>query len=186
MAEGSADNDQAQAAGLPLSDELYGSLRGLAHYHLRSQRGDITLNCTSLVHEAYLKLMNSETPLPASTSNYATLASLAMRQIVVDYVRRKRSQKHGGDWLKVTLHDTRALGDGGDYDLLDIDRAMQQLGRRDPYLEELVALRFFAGMSTPEAAAALERSVRSVERDWARARTYLYRALKDLDDGNDE
>lgn len=182
-----AGNSQVETSDVPertsgLSDDLYASLRNLAHFHLRSQKGDITLNCTALVHEAYLKLVDSRTPIPKGTSSYSALASLAMRQILVDYVRKKRSGKHGGDLLKVTLGDPKGNLDTPNFDLLDIDRAMKNLASKDPYLEELVALRFFAGMSTSEAASALERSGRSVERDWARARTYLVRALEDHDE----
>lgn len=168
-----------------LDAELYESLRELARFHLRAQRGDITLNCTALVHEAYLKIVNSDSRPPESANSYTALASLAMRQILVDYIRSKRALKHGGDMRKVTLHDHGTRDRLFTVDFLDIDRAMRALGRHDPYLEMLVTLRFFAGLSIAEAANALGRCTRTIERDWVRARAYLLRELHDERDLED-
>ena len=102
---------------------------------------------------------------------------MAMRQILVDYVRSKKTQKSGGGAVHVTLQESAVAAESPTFDLLELDEAMQRLGAKDELLERLVVLRFFAGFSTAETAVALERSQRSVERDWARARVYLYREL---------
>lgn len=171
------DGDEQQGQAFGLNAELYGQLRRLAHFHLRSHKKDITLNCTALVHEAFLKLQASKSEIPASPSSYASVASMAMRQILVDYVRSKKTQKSGGGAVHVTLQESAVAAESPTFDLLELDEAMQRLGAKDELLERLVVLRFFAGFSTAETAVALERSQRSVERDWARARVYLYREL---------
>ena len=178
------DTEQGQAqeeTGVTgISAELYGQLRRLAHYHLRSQQGDITLNCTALVHEAFLKLSSSQSDVPDSANEYAVLASLAMRQILVDYVRKKNAQKHGGMALHVTFHEALVEGASSPVDLIDLDTALSRLGEKDEQLERITLLRFFAGMTVAEIAKTLDRSHRSVERDWARARVYLNRELESL------
>lgn len=170
-----AEEEAANRVGL--STETYAQLKRLAHFHLRTFRKDMTLNCTSLVHEAFLKLRASEVETIHSEEHYAAVASMAMRQILVDYVRKKAAKKHGGDVLQVTLQESSATTDAPSVDLLALDDALEKLSQTDPVLEKVVVLRFFGGFSIAETAAALSRSVRSVERDWTRARLYLYQDL---------
>ncbi len=177
--------DEARAAGLSMSPQMYAQLKRLAGFHLRTQRRDLTLNCTALVHEAFLKLAASESRTDGSDAHYASVASLAMRQILVDYVRRKKAAKHGGNATRVTLQESSLATQGPSVDLLALDDALTRLAETDPLLEQVVVMRFFGGFSTAETAAALNRSTRSVERDWTRARLYLYRDLGLADAGTD-
>ncbi len=172
-----SDADEAIAEGLSISTEMYAQLKRLAGFHLRTHRQDLTLNCTALVHEAYLKLAASSSKTDGSLEHYAAVASIAMRQILVDYVRRKKAAKHGGDATMVTLQESSLATEGPSVDLLALDAALTSLAETDPLLEQVVVMRFFGGFSTAETAAALNRSARSIERDWTRARMYLYRDL---------
>jgi RNA polymerase sigma factor (TIGR02999 family) len=172
----------AEVAGLGISVELYQQLKRLAHHHLRSHRKDMTLNCTALVHEAFLKMQQSSAETPESSEHFASVASMAMRQILVDYIRKKNASKYGGDAVKVTLQESSASTEAPSIDVLALDDALQKLGDIDRLLEKVVVLKFFGGFSTAETATALDRSVRSIERDWTRARLYLYRDLGLADD----
>ncbi len=172
---GSGDADRA--AGLSMSVEMYAQLKRLAGFHLKTHRRDLTLNCTALVHEAYLKLAASSSDTDGSDEHYASVASLAMRQILVDYVRRKKTAKHGGNTTRVTLQESSLATEDASVDLLALDEALLKLAELDPLLEQVVVMRFFGGFSTAEIATALNRSARSIERDWTRARLYLYRDL---------
>ncbi len=167
-----ADHDEF--AGLDA--ETYQQLKMLAHARLNGFRADMTLNCTSLVHEAFLKLRDSA-HVSENDSHFMAVASLAMRQILVDYVRQKRSGKRGGDVLHVTLQESRLESDAPGTDLIELDEAIGRLAKRDPELENLVVLRFFGGLTMTQLAEALSRPKRSVERDWTRARIYLYQEL---------
>lgn len=166
-----------------LSPALYKQLKQVARQRLARQRAGQTLDCTALVHEAYLKLRAASPDLTGGTDHLLALASLAMRQILVDTARRRAADKRGGGALHVTLQEGQ-IGDGGPVvdgapvvDMIELDSALRRLARRDPGLERLVMLRFFAGLSMPEAARIMNRSLRSTERDWTRARVYLLREL---------
>ena len=163
-----------------LPEEVYFQLKRLAAHHLRTYRQGGTLNCTALVHEAFLKLQSSaSTPDGGPGSqHYMATASLAMRHILVDHVRRNQADKRGGNAWHVTLQDSVASQDEPVLDLLALDDALKRLGQRDKLLEQVVVLRFFAGLNMSQTAEVLGRSVRSTERDWARARTYLFRELE--------
>lgn len=178
---GSQDDSEGisrAARSLGISSDVYAELKRVAHHNLRNYQRDFTLNCTALVHEAYLKLRSSESDSPSSKSHYLAVASLAMRQILVDYVRRKNAEKHGGNAMRVTLQESSAADETPSIDLLALDEALGKLAAIDPLLEKVVVLRFFGGLSNAETAEVLERSTRSVERDWARARMYLYQELQ--------
>ena len=176
-------SDRAAAEDLSISTDMYAQLKRLASFHLRTYRKDMTLNCTALVHEAYLKLAASSSETDGSGEHYAAVASLAMRQILVDYARRKKAKKYGGDAVQVTLQESSAPEESMPIDLLALDDALTKLAETDPLLEKVVTMRFFGGFSIAETAQALDRSTRSIERDWTRARMYLYR---DLDLGGNE
>ncbi len=170
--------DAEVAEKLGISDDVYVALKRLAQHYLRTYRRDMTLNCTALVHEAYLKLESSKTDAPESSSHYLAVAAMAMRQILVDYVRQKNAEKHGGDVLQVTLQESSVATETPSVDLLALDSALDRLSATDPMLERIVVMRFFGGFTIAETAEALGRSTRSVERDWTRARIYLYRDLE--------
>lgn len=162
-----------------LTPEMYQQLKSLAHYRLQSYRPSMTLNCTALVHEAFLKIQPGIEQLNggAGGDHFLALASMAMRQILVDYVRQRKADKRGGGALHVTLQESLVPASEGEVDLLGLDAALTRLATRDAELEKLVVLRFFAGLTMEQVARALNRSKRSVERDWTRARIYLYQEL---------
>jgi len=158
---------------------IYDDLRRIAHNHLgRNRRGD-TLNTTAVVHELYLDLVDQTRVGWRDRVHFFAVASKVMRHIVIDAVRRKSAQKRGGDRVRVPLLPDKIPVDGGTPDLLALDQALDRLAEHDPRLGQVVECRFFGGMTAKETAEALGVGVRTVERDWTRARTYLYRALSD-------
>lgn len=160
-----------------LVPDAYDTLRRIAHRHLRQHAPGVTLGTTAVVHEAYLKLAEGRGSWSGRAHFYA-LASTAMRQLLVDHARRRNADKRGGHAVHVTLSDAVAASAApATLDVLELDAGLAALARIDPVLERVVECRFFAGLSVEETAEALGRSTRSVERDWARARAYLYEAL---------
>jgi RNA polymerase sigma factor (TIGR02999 family) len=168
---------RTDSAGLAVAD-LYDDLRLIARRHLRRLKPGHTLNTTAVVHEAYLKIAGSPDSRWNDRGHFFALASTAMRQLLLDYARRRRADKRGGGAVKVTLEDGMAVANAGvTPDVLALDAALRALCEFDPMLEKVVECRFFAGLTTEETAVALGRSTRSVERDWTRARAYLFQAL---------
>jgi len=161
---------------------LYQELHGMARRQLAGQQQGHTLDATALVHEAYLKLIGRE---PGSVqfddrSHFFAYAASAMRSVIVDYARQRLAQKRGGDLHRVTdLPDDIEGGFSLDEDMLGLDRALEQLTAVDPRLTKVVELRYFAGLSELEIAALLERSERSIRRDWQKARMYLLASLRE-------
>ena len=158
-----------------LLPEAYDELRRIARHHLRRHAESGTLSTTAVVHEAYLKLADGRGHWE-HRQHFLALASRAMRQLLVDHARRRHAEKRGGFQVHVTLSHATAE-DAPVLDVLELDAALAALARIDPVLERVVECRFFAGMDVPETAAALARSPRSIERDWARARAYLFDLL---------
>jgi RNA polymerase sigma factor (TIGR02999 family) len=150
---------------------LYQELRRIAHAQLR--RGDTpTLNTTAVVHEAYIKL-SAAGPQFADRTHFLAMAARVMRQVVLDYIRLYAAQKRGGDFRRVTMTEEMPQLEASLEDLLAVNDALELLERTDERLARLVEMRFFAGLSDAEIAAALSLSPRSVSRDWRRARAFL-------------
>lgn len=165
------------SVGVAVADR-YEDLRLIARRHLRRLKPGHTLNTTAVVHEAYLKIAGSPDSRWNDRGHFFALASTAMRQLLLDHARRRHADKRGGGAVKVTLEDGMAVANTGvTPDVLALDAALRALSEFDPMLEKVVECRFFAGMTIEETAAALGRSTRSVERDWTRARAYLFQAL---------
>jgi len=162
---------------------LYQELHGMARRQLAGQQQGHTLDATALVHEAYLKLIGRGNGASAQfddRSHFFAYAASAMRSVIVDYARQRLAQKRGGDLHRVTeLPDDIEGGFSLDEDMLGLDRALEQLSAVDPRLTKVVELRYFAGLSELEIAALLERSERSVRRDWQKARMYLLASLQE-------
>ena len=156
---------------LPL---VYDELRKLAAVRLNSEKPGQTLQATALVHEAYLRLVGGDAePHWNSRGHFFAAAAEAMRRILVDQARRKQSLRAGGDRQRIELSQVDPALPGPQLDLLALDEALQQLTARDPRAAELVKLRFFAGLTVPEAAQALAISVATAENDWAYAKSWL-------------
>jgi RNA polymerase sigma factor (TIGR02999 family) len=165
----------AAAQLLPL---VYDELRHLAAQKLAQEVPGQTLQATALVHEAYLRLVDVEQAQHwNSRGHFFAAAAEAMRRILVDNARRKQSKKRGGDRVRVDLDQLTATTSERLDDVLDIDDALVGLADADPQAAELVKLRYFAGLSIPEAAATLGISPRSADFLWAYARAWLLRSL---------
>jgi RNA polymerase sigma factor (TIGR02999 family) len=160
---------------LPL---VYDELRKLAAAKMAQEKAGQTLEATALVHEAYLRLVGGEQAQPWNNrGHFFAAAAEAMRRILVDNARRKQSQKRGGDRVRLDLDQLAAATSEHRDDVLDIDAALVGLAKADPQAAELVKLRYFAGLSIPQAAAALGVSPRSADSLWAYARAWLLRSL---------
>jgi RNA polymerase sigma factor (TIGR02999 family) len=174
------ERGEPQAADqlLPL---VYNQLRRLAAQKLAQEKPGQTLDATALVHEAYLCLVESErrgsSPPWNSRGHFFAAAAEAMRRILIDNARRKRTRKHGGQRQQVNLDAVAVLTAGPDDDLLALDDALTRLAQEDPTKAELVKLRYFAGLSVQQAAEALGISRATADRYWAYAKAWLYCAI---------
>ena len=155
----------------------YEELKRLAHRHLSAGRGADTLSTTELVHEAYLKLTRSRGSEWDSQAHFFGAAARAMRQVLVDFARRRTAAKRGGEAVPLTLRSSDASLEVEIDDLLALDAALDKLDAADRRLREVVELRFFAGLSESEIAGLLAVTLRTVERDWAKARLFLLHEL---------
>ena len=156
---------------------VYGELRRMAHRHMRRERSSHTFSTTALVHEVYLRLVDQSRVEWTDRAHFLAIASRAMRRILIDYARRRKALKRGGNRRRVVFDDAAAAVEAEATELISLDDALTELTRRDERLGKVVECRFFGGMTVKETAAALDVSVRTVERDWTRAKAYLQRAL---------
>jgi RNA polymerase sigma factor (TIGR02999 family) len=164
---------------LPL---VYDELRKLAAVRLNAEKPGQTLQATALVHEAWLRLVGGDAePHWNSRGHFFAAAAEAMRRILVDQARRKQTLRAGGDRQRIELSQVDPALPGPQLDLLAMDEALQQLTDRDPRAAELVKLRFFAGLTVPEAAQVLAISVATAENDWAYAKSWLKLQLAEAD-----
>jgi RNA polymerase sigma factor (TIGR02999 family) len=162
---------------LPL---VYDELRKLAAQKLAQEKPGQTLEATALVHEAYLRLVDTEKVQPwNSRGHFFAAAAEAMRRILVESARRKTRLKHGREHQRVDLDPGCRVSAGPSLDLLALDEALSRLAETEPAKAELVKLRFFAGLTMPEAAAALDISLATAERYWTFAKAWLYAELAD-------
>ena len=157
--------------------ELYDELRRMAHRQLSGERPDHTLCTTDLVHEAYLKLGRLERIEWQSRAHFFAGAAQAMRRVLVDHAVRRGAGKRGGKQVRVELGDDLAIADEVGDQLLALHEALEHLEADEPRLAKVVECRFFAGMTVPEIAEALDLSPATVKRDWQLARAWLNREL---------
>jgi RNA polymerase sigma factor (TIGR02999 family) len=156
---------------------VYGELRTIAARHLQRERDGHTLQPTALVHEAWLRLLAGESLSVQGRSHFLRLVSRAMRQVLVDAARRRNAERRGGDMQRVTL-DSDVVSDASHaWDVLGLHEALDRLRAEDTEMEQLVELRFFAGLTLDEAADALGISRRTAATRWAGARLWLRREL---------
>ena len=160
---------------LPL---VYDELRKLAAAKLADEAPGQTLQATALVHEAYLRLVETKAQQWNSRGHFFAAAAEAMRRILVDRARKKRSAKHGGGRVRKPLDEAQVMAPEVGEDLIALDESLDQLAARDAEAAELVKLRFFAGLTSAQAAEALGISSRSADRIWTYARSFLLAQLK--------
>lgn len=175
LAYGSGDREAFNHL-LPL---VYEDLRKVARRQLnRVGNPDRVLDTTGLVHESYLKMVDQTRVNWTSRSHFLGVAARAMRQVVIDYARRRGAAKRGGGAIQTTIEEGHiAVEDQADW-LLSLDQALTRLEARNPRLARIVECRFFAGLSEDETAEALGVSLRTVQRDWMKARAWLQEDLR--------
>jgi len=156
---------------------VYDEVRHIAKREL-ARRGGGTLSTTGLIHEVYVKLNAPSLVSVENRRHFFGLACRAMRQVLVDRARHRKAEKRGGGLAPLTLEPDAAVSSERDARLLDLDDALTELGRINPRLVRVVECRFFGGLTFEETAEALGISHRTAEREWARARTHLYRLLQ--------
>jgi RNA polymerase sigma factor (TIGR02999 family) len=156
---------------------LYDELRRIARRQMRRERSDHTLDTTSLVHEAYVKLVGLDRMSWQNRAHFLAVAAQAMRRVLVDYAVRRRAQKRGGVQRKVPLEDVPAGAAQPVETLVALDSALRRLETVDARLSRVVECRYFGGMSVEEAAEALHVSPATIKRDWSLARAWLNREL---------
>ena len=162
---------------LPL---VYEELRKLAAFKLAQQSPDQTLQPTALVHEAYIKLLGDGNHSWQDRRHFFAAAAEAMRHILVDRARRKAALRHGGGLQRIDLDSVVVATETTDENMLIINEALEKLAAHDAEAAELVKLRFFAGLTFPQAAEVLGQSERSAKRTWAYARAWLFKEIQRL------
>ena len=168
---------QAAEQLLPL---VYDELRKLASQRLAQEKPGQTLQATALVHDAYLRLMDTDREQHwNSRGHFFAAAAEAMRRILVESARRKKRIKHGGNHQRIDLESGCLVTSAPTLDLLALDEALCRFAESEPVKAELVKLRFFGGLTMPEAASALGISLATAERYWTFAKSWLYAELAD-------
>jgi RNA polymerase sigma factor (TIGR02999 family) len=168
----------AAAALLPL---VYDELRKLASQRLANEKPGQTLQATALVHEAYLRLVGGANPQAAwdTRGHFFAAAAEAMRRILIEQARRRQALKRGGDAQREDIDLNRLVAPEPDEELLALHDALERLAEQHPEKAELVKLRYFAGLTADQAAAALGISASTADRHWAYARAWINRVLSD-------
>jgi RNA polymerase sigma-70 factor (ECF subfamily) len=158
---------------------VYKELRRLAHFQLRQERPDHTLQSSALVNEAYLRLVGLNAPQWESRTHFFAIAAQQMRQILVDYARRHRAEKRGGGVETIALEDAtiESPGKNKDVDVLALDDALKALALIDVRKAQVVELKFFGGLNFEEMAEVLNVSAVTISRDWSTARAWLHREM---------
>ena len=155
---------------------VYGELRRIAHRQLQGERPGHTLGTTGLVHETYLKLVDQTRVEWRDRGHFFAVAARAMRRILVDYARRYRAQRRGGGMHRVSLTEGAAVEEQAEM-LLAVHEALERLATLNERLSQVVECRYFGGLTEEETAVALGVTARTVERDWVKAKGWLYQEL---------
>ncbi len=167
-----------QAALEELTPLVYGELRRLAHHYISRERPGHTLQTSALVNEAYLRLVEQKHGDWQCRAHFYGIAARLMRQVLVDYARRRGYAKRGGGALRVSFDEALAVSDERAAEVVALDEALEGLAKLDPRQSRIVELRFFGGLSIEETAEVLGVSPGTVMADWTVAKAWLRRALK--------
>jgi RNA polymerase sigma factor (TIGR02999 family) len=174
LAQWSGGDGQALDEMIPL---VYDELRRMAHGHMARERDGHTMQATALVNEVYLKLKNERGADWKNRAQFFAVAAQMMRRILVDYARQHTRAKRGGGAQQVTLDDAMLVSKDNASEMLAVDEALQKLEQLDKRKGQVAVMRFFAGLTTEEAAEALSISVETVARDLRFARAWLRKEL---------
>ena len=182
MAEVTRILDELQRGDLSAANELlplvYSELRRLAEHRMQREVPGQTLQPTALVHEAYLRLVGDKDIAWDGRGHFFAAAAEAMRRILIESARKRKSAKRGGDRARFAISENDAIVEQGPLDdLLDLEEALQKLEKEDPKLAKLVELRYFAGLKIDEIADILDVSPRTIRRNWVFVRAWFGREL---------
>ena len=176
-----AGRDGAPSA---LLDQVYAQLRAIAQKSINHERPDHTLEATALVHEAYLRMLGKDPEVPKHASwqdrrHFYTAAAQAMRRILIEHARRRGAEKRGGNLQRTLLNVCDLAAEDRSVEILALDEAILRLEDVDATAAEIVRLRFFAGLSVEQTAAAMDMSDRTLRREWTYARAKLFHLLEE-------
>ena len=160
-----------------LTPLVYDELRRMAHAYVRRERDGHTLETTALVNEAYLRLINQKKMDWQSRAHFFAVVAQVMRHVLIDYARKRRYLKRGGEAQRVSLEDASMMSEGRAAELVALDEALDELAEMDRRKSRVVELRYFGGLSLEETAAALGISLMTARRDWRAAKAWLYKAV---------
>lgn len=173
-------SDGDQAARNALFDSVYQQLRSIARVQRRNWNGNDTLNTTSLIHEAYLKLAGDQLANYQGRAHFFATASKAMRQVLMNYAERVSAAKRGENPLRVTLSGLALRDENTLDDLVHIDALLTKLERTNPRHCQVFECRVFGGMTIEETAAAINVSAATVKRDWVLVSAWLYKEMNEI------
>lgn len=163
---------------------VYDELRALAQSRMRNEPAGHTLQPTALVHEAYMRLIGDGNAKWENRGHFFGAAALAMRRILVERARRYKQPKHGGGRKRLDIDQIDKTADhASDTDLIALDEVLKKLEEHDPRMAQIVMLRFFAGLSVEDTAAAMDISPRTVKREWAVAKAWLFQQMTGVEEG---
>jgi RNA polymerase sigma factor (TIGR02999 family) len=156
-----------------LMELVYGDLHRIAAREMRREHGEHTLQTTAILHEAYLRLFQSEPVAWKDRAHFYAVAARQLRRVLLDHARRAHSEKRGGSIVKLSLLESDVAGVDMDQRLVALDAALVRLEELDPRAAKIVELRYFGGLTEADAAEVLGISVATVKRDWDFAKTWL-------------
>ena len=172
-------NNGERSAVDAIFETLYPELRRIAHARLTRHVRNTLLDTTMLVHECYLKFVQTERLNPSDRAHFIAYSATAMRSIIVDFARARSTERRGGDAAHLTLNTQIADSvPAGEDEIVRVDDALTDIARLDPRLAQVVEMRYFGGLNDLEIAAALGVTDRTVRRDWEKARLLLAAALR--------
>lgn len=172
------EGDKAEPPGPVRADDalsavLYPELKRIAQARMRKERADHTLQATALINELYLRVLKNPDFVWKDRNHFLLSASQAMRNLLVDHARERRSGKRGGDWIRVEMTDAGIMPPRDSDQIVEIDRVLRELAKKEPRMAQVVELKFFAGMTFAEIGDVLGVDQRTAKRDWTLARMWL-------------
>ena len=157
---------------------VYDELRRVSENQLRGERKNHTINATALVHEAYIRIAGNDNINLQNRNHFFVIAAKCMRDILIDYARKRNAAKRGGDHILITLNEQDVEQEIRAEELIMLDESLEELQDEDPRVSKVVELKFFGGLTYDEIAGVLSVSVPTVRRDWRFARAWLSNAMK--------